>query len=143
MRHQPGHTGFRRVRRAFTLIEIIVVVTIIAVLAAMIAPRLFSRLSWAKTNAAKAEVKAIETAVNLYLNDTGEILNSSFDLEILLVTAEDGGGPQGPYFNKSDDLVDPWENPYFVRVPGDVNYDFDVVSMGPDAQEGTEDDIVN
>ena len=143
MSHQRRQTTDRAARRGFTLIEIIVVVTIIAVLAAMIAPRLFSRLSWAKENAAKAEVKAIETAVNLYLNDTGDILNSSFDLEILLVPAEDGGGPQGPYFSKADDLVDPWENPYFVRVPGDVNYDFDVVSMGPDAQEGTEDDIVN
>ncbi len=127
-------------RRAFTLVEMIVV---IAVLAAMIAPRLFTRLLWAKKNAAMAEVKAIETAVSLYLNDTGTILSSSFDLEILLVPAEDGGGPQGPYFNKSDELVDPWENPYFVRVPGEVNYDFDVVSMGPDAQEGTDDDIVN
>ncbi len=143
MTHQPGQTRRRGPRRAFTLIEIIVVVTIIAVLAAMIAPRLFSRLSWAKENAAKAEVKAIETAISLYLNDTGEILNSSFDLEILLVPAEDGGGPQGPYFNKDDDIIDPWENPYFVRVPGEVNYDFDVVSMGPDGQEGTEDDIVN
>ncbi len=143
MPHQPRQTRGRGARRAFTLVEIIVVVTIIAVLAAMIAPRLFGRLLWAKKNAAQAEVKAIETAVNLYLNDTGTILSSSFDLEILLVPAEDGGGPQGPYFNKADDLVDPWENPYFVRVPGEVNYDFDVISMGPDGQEGTEDDIVN
>ncbi len=89
MTHQPRQTRGRGARRAFTLVEIIVVVTIIAVLAAMIAPRLFSRLVWAKKSAAKAEVKAIETAVNLYLNDTGEILSSSFDLEILLVAAED------------------------------------------------------
>ena len=47
----------RPVRRAFTLIEIIVVVTIIALLAAVIAPRLFNRIGWAKDNAAKADVK--------------------------------------------------------------------------------------
>ncbi len=133
----------RQVRRAFTLVEIIVVVTIIAVLAALIAPRLFGRLTWAKSRTAGAEVKAIETAVNLYLNDTGVILNSNFDLDMLLVPAEDGGGPQGPYFNKADDLIDPWGNDYMVRVPGDVNYDFDITSVGADGQEGTEDDIVN
>ena len=133
----------RPVRRAFTLVEIIVVVTIIAVLAALIAPRLFGRLTWAKARAAESEVKAIETAVNLYLNDTGELLSSNFDLDILLVPAEDGGGPMGPYFKKADDLVDPWGNVYVMRVPGDRNYDFDIYSFGADGQEGTEDDIVN
>jgi len=133
----------RGARRGFTLVEIIVVVTIVAVLAAIIAPRLFGRVAWAKSKTAKSAVNSIATAVNLYLNDTGGILSSSFDLEILLVPAEDGGGPQGPYFNKADDIIDPWNNPYFVRVPPEVNYDFDVVSLGPDGQEGTEDDIVN
>ncbi|MHC4100571.1 MAG: type II secretion system protein GspG, partial [Planctomycetota bacterium] len=133
----------RNARRAFTLVEIIVVVTIIAVLAALIAPRLFGRLTWAKVRTAEAEVKAMETAVNLYLNDTGETLTSNFDLEVLLIPAEEGGGPQGPYFQKADDLLDPWNNPYIIRVPGEVNYDFDIVSWGPDAEDGTDDDIVN
>ena len=53
------------------------------------------------------------------------------------------GGPQGPYFAKAEDLIDPWGNPYLMRVPGDVNYDFDIYSIGPDLQEGTDDDIVN
>ena len=133
----------RRRRRAFTLVEIIVVVTIIAVLAALIAPRLYGRLDWAKTRRAHADVNSIETAVNLYLSDTGDVLNPSFELEMLLIPATDGGGPQGPYFNKQDDLLDPWDNPYLIRVPGEVNYDFDIFSVGPDGQEGTEDDIVN
>ena len=142
-RRQVRRQVRREARRAFTLVEIIVVVTIIAVLAALIAPRLFGRLTWAKVKTAGAEVKAIETAVNLYLNDTGLILNSNFDLEILLVPFEDGGGPQGPYFNKAEDIVDPWGSQYLLRWPGDVNYDFDIFSIGPDLQEGTDDDIVN
>ena len=141
----PGrtHNTPRHARRAFTLVEIIVVVTIIAVLAALIAPRLFGRLTWAKVRTAEAEVQAMETAVNLYLNDSGETLNSSFDLAVLRIPAEDGGGSQGPYLQKDEDLLDPWNNPYAIRVPGEVNYDFDIVSWGPDTEENTDDDIVN
>ncbi len=133
----------RPVRRAFTLMEIIVVVTIIALLAALIAPRLIGRVGWAKESKAKSEVRSIGTAVTMYITDSGMTLNDSFDLEVLLLPPEDGGGPQGPYLNKADDLIDPWENLYAIRVPGDVNYDFDVYSIGPDGHAGTEDDISN
>ena len=133
----------RHVRSGFTLVEIIVVVTIIAVLAALIAPRLIGRLTWAKAKAAESDVRSIETAVNLYLADTGDLLDSSFDLEVLAFASEDGGGPEGPYVQKADDLLDPWDNPYLIRVPGEINYDFDIVSIGPDLTEGTDDDIIN
>jgi general secretion pathway protein G len=132
-----------RGRRAFTLVEMVVVVTIIALLAALIVPRLWNRLTFAKKNVASAEVKHIETAVNLYLADTGQSLTSNFDLGVLLLRPEDGGGPGGPYFPKAGPLLDPWKHPYLMRVPGEVNYDFDVVSAGPDGETGTGDDIVN
>ena len=34
-------------------------------------------------------------------------------------------------------------NAYEIRIPGEVNYDFDVVSLGDDGEMGTEDDITN
>ncbi len=141
--HPTARPARRPVRRAFTLVEIIVVVTIIALLATLIAPRLWGRLTWAKNRTAEAEVKAIETAVNMYVNDESITLTDDFDLQILLVPAEEGGGCLGPYFQKADDLLDPWKNDYVIRVPGELNYDFDIVSLGADGIEGTEDDIVN
>ncbi len=121
--------------------EIIVVVTILALLAAVIAPLLFGRIGWAQKNAAKADIKSIKTAVKMYVIDTSIILKDGFELDLLLVPAEDGGGSQGPYLDKSDDLFDPWDNAYVILIPGEVNYDFDIVSVGPDGQYGTEDDV--
>ena len=139
------HGRLRRTRRAFTLIEIIVVVTIIAILAAAIAPRLLGRLQWAKENKAESEVKAIASAVEMFILDSGGNLSDDFDLAILLLQPEEGGGPEGPYFKKkkSEELLDPWESPYVIRFPGTVNYDFDIVSAGPDRRVGTDDDITN
>ena len=131
----------RPVRRAFTLIEIIVVVTIIALLAAVIAPRLFGRIDWAKENAARADVESIAAAVKLYLMESNRNLNDGFELRDLIIAAEDGGGLNGPYLEKDEDLLDPWKNAFVIRFPGDVNYDFDIISIGKDGQLGTEDDI--
>jgi general secretion pathway protein G len=42
--------------------------------------------------------------------------------------------------------MDPWENPYVVRTPGEINVDFDIVSYGADGQpggEGEDADITN
>jgi type II secretory pathway pseudopilin PulG len=66
-----------------------------------------------------------------------------FDLETHLLTADDGGGPSGPYLQKADDLNDPWGTPYSIRIPGEVNYDFDIVSAGEDRKFDTEDDVTN
>jgi len=134
----------RRGRRAFTLMEMIVVVTIIALLATVIVPRLWQHVGTANVSAAKAEVNAIAAQISTYLIDTGAAgLNDDFDLEVLLLPPDDGGGPNGPYLQKKDDLIDPWKNPYILRAPGEVNYDFDVVSMGPDGELGTADDVTN
>ena len=133
----------RPARRAFTLIEIIVVVTIIALLAAVIAPRLFTRIGWAKDNAAHADVKSIADAVKMYLMDTGKNLNEGFELRDLMIAAEDGGGMHGPYLENDGDLFDPWQNAFVIRFPGEENYSFDIISIGADGQLGTEDDITN
>ena len=94
---------------------------------------------------ALTEANAIASAVKLYFSDTGTDIggiyqNKNFDLDVLLLGVDQGGGPGGPYL--ATDLTDPWGNPYMLRAPGDVYYYFDIVSAGPDGQKGTGDDIV-
>ena len=127
----------RITRRGFTLLEIIVVVMIIAVLATLIAPRLLERVGTAKQTAAKAQAATIAKTVNLYVLDNGlSAPNDDFDLEVLLLSEEEGGAPDGPFLQKDSDIVDPWGRPYEIFVPGDVNHDFDIVSWGEDGEPG-------
>lgn len=126
-------------RRAFTLLEIIVVVMIIAVLATLVAPRLLGRVGSAKQTAAKAKAATIAKTVNLYILDMGlSSPSDDFDLEVLLLHPEDGGGPSGPYLERADDIVDPWGNNFEILVPGDINASFDIISFGEDGEQGGE-----
>jgi len=129
-----------RARRGFTLIEIIVVVMIITVLATLIAPKLLGRVGSAKQAAARAKAVAIANQVNLYTLDMGlSAPSDDFELDLLLLTADDGGGPSGPYLERADDLLDPWGNPFeFELPPGTVNASFDIISWGEDGEPGGE-----
>ncbi len=136
-----------RSRRAFTIVEILVVVVIIAVLASVIAPRLFSRVGQSKQAVAKANAEILATSVRQYMTDGGQ-LESGGDLRILIERPSSMSEDQwkGPYLNNADELKDPWGNDYVLIVPGQFNFDFDVVSYGADGQsggEGENKDIVN
>jgi len=138
---RPGRAARRR---AFTLIEVIVVVTIIALLAGLIIPRIWNRVADAKKSKALADSAQIRHVITLYLMDEGlSGIGDDFDIAVLRRRPDDGGGAKGPYLNKDDDLLDPWGTPFSLRIPGEINEDFDVICAGQDKQFNNEDDIVN
>jgi len=130
----------QRTRRGFTLIEIIVVVMIITVLATLIAPKMLGRVGSAKQAAARVGAATIATSLKLYTLDMGlSAPSDDFELELLLLSADDGGGPSGPYLERADNLIDPWGNPYeFELPPGTINASFDIISWGEDGEPGGE-----
>ena len=134
------HSNYsKHIRKGFTLLEIIVVVMIIAVLATLIAPRLLERVGSAKHTAAKSSAASIAQQITVYHLQSGlSEVPDGFDLELLLLTPDDGGAPGGPFLNKSDDIIDPWGRPFEVFAPGEVNHDFDVMSWGEDGEPGGE-----
>jgi len=134
-----------RNHRGFTFIEIMLVVVIIGVLASLIVPRLVGKSKEAKISAAKAEIEALSTGLDLYETHNGKFPTTEQGLEALLrkpATPPIPGNWQGPYLKKPK-LTDPWENAYHYTSPGIHNQDYDLQSYGPDGVEGGGDDVKN
>jgi general secretion pathway protein G len=121
--------GRRGRDRGMTMLEIMIVLAIIGLVTATVGVGVWA--NWKKAN-----IKVARVAVNEIAQKT-----------IQYMTDNSNECPKG-----LDDLVaqkyipkkqkDPWNRDYILRCPGTINTDgVDVVSLGPDGQEGTADDI--
>jgi len=120
--------------RGFTLIELLVVVAIIGLLAGYVAPRYFGQIGRSEVNAAKAQIDALEKALDQYRLDTGRYPATELGLNALVQRPANEPKWNGPYLKKAVPL-DPWGKPYVYKSPGE-RADFDIVSYGKDGQPG-------
>ena len=120
--------------RGFTLIELLVVVVIIGLLTAYVGPRYFGQVAKSEVNAAKAQIDAIEKALEQYRLDVGRYPPSEVGLAALMARPADEPKWEGPYLKRSVP-ADPWGRPYIYRSPGERG-DFDLISLGKDGQPG-------
>jgi len=131
-----------RKRKAFTLVELIVVVLIITMLAAFVTPRFFSGIGKTKADLTRAKMAIIENAINRFYIDCNRFPDDSEGLEVLVLPPSDmeEGKWNGPYLKRSD-LLDMWDNPYIYVSEGEYNPGgFDLISLGADGMDGGEDD---
>jgi len=123
----------------FTLLEIIVVVFILSLLAAIVAPKIIGRTDDAKIDAAKVQIRNIETALKLFKMDSGFYPDTQQGLEALISKPETGRVPakyrEGGYLEQKKIPLDPWGTPYIYVSPG-IHGDFDLISLGADGKEG-------
>ena len=135
----------RRRRRAFTLVELMLVVVIIGVLAAMVVPRLAGRTEQAKVARATSDLASIGLALDLYELDAGrypDTLNELVAREAPSHLSEEARARwNGPYLKKGLPK-DPWGRPYDYKKDSQHHQDYDLSSLGPDGQPG-HDDVVN
>lgn len=129
-------------KKAFTLIELMLVVIIIGVLAAMVIPRLVGRSEEARVSAAKADINSnISLALDMFELDNGRYPTTEEGLNALLHNPGSLPRWKGPYIKKEP--KDPWGKIYLYKFPGTHTQDYDLYSAGPNGVEGDEDDIGN
>ena len=113
----------RQKSQGFTLIEVMVVVVILGILAAIIVPKVMDRPDTARLVKAQSDIRAIESALNLYKLDNFDYPTTDEGLEALV--------PK--YIDRLAN--DPWGNPYLYLSPG-LHGDMDVYTLGADGLQG-------
>ena len=112
-------------RKAFTLVELLVVILIISMLAAFVAPRMFKGLGKAKRDIARAKMAIIEDSLARFYIHCGRYPDDSEGLDALLVAPTDLEEKwSGPYCKQSD-LLDPWDERYLYFKIQDLGQGMD------------------
>ena len=89
-------------------------------------------------------IESITVALESFEMDLGHFPTTEEGIAALVerpasVTSEDEW--HGPYLKEIP--LDPWRREFIYKYPGERAVDFDLISPGPDSEEGTGDDITN
>jgi general secretion pathway protein G len=126
-----------RRRAGFTLIEVMVVVVILGILAAIVVPRIMDRPGEARATKARSDIRALESALNLYRLDNFRYPTSQQGLQALVERPASPPDARnwraGGYMDRLP--RDPWGNAYQYLHPG-TQGEIDLYSFGADGRPG-------
>ncbi len=124
----------RTVQRGFTLLELLVVMAIIGLLAGYVGPRYFAQIGKSEVKAARAQIDALEKALDQYRLDTGHYPTQDQGLAAIIKKPANEPRWDGPYLKK-DLPLDPWGRAFIYKIPGERG-EFELVSLGKDGVAG-------
>lgn len=128
----------------FTLLELLVVMVIIGLLVGYVGPKYFAQVGKSEVKSARAQINALEKALDQYRLDTGHYPSTEQGLVALFAKPSSETRWDGPYLKKAVPQ-DPWGKPYQYKSPGEHG-EIDLYSYGKDGQPGGTDesaDITN
>jgi len=136
-RRRRWNASCGREEAGYTLLELLVVLAILVFITAIAVPQVIKYLDSAKTDTARIEIENLSATLDLYRLDVGRY---PLEQEGLIALVERPAGAEkwnGPYLKKKDMILDPWDNPYNYRMPGEHG-EYDIFSLGADGSEGGE-----
>jgi len=113
-----------------------VVIVIIGLVTAVVVINVLPSQDKARTEKARADIRVIEQALELYRMDYSRYPAMEHGLQALLEPPQrEGAGAQEAYIRRLPN--DPWGRPYEYVIPG-AHGAVDIYTLGADGQEGGE-----
>lgn len=128
-----GHSQRGR-NHGFTLLELLVVIVIIGLLAGLVAPRYFEQIGKSNGKIARAQIDALDKALDQYRLDVGRYPSTEQGLSVLVSKPPNVEKWDGPYLKK-DVPPDPWSRPYGYKALGGRS-GYEITSLGLDGEAG-------
>ena len=144
MKENNKISPLKSLRKAFTLMEVMLAIAMISLLAYLVVSNVDTLLTSSQTKVADSFVNgSLATPMMAFKLSTGRFPTTEEGLQALQKAPEALRDRwDGPYIRTLPN--DPWGNPYQYRFPAQKSTDgYDVWSVGPDAQNETDDDIGN
>jgi len=143
-------TAVRAVRRpGFTLIELLIVIAILLAIGGLVVANLLPRGDQAKSDLQRVQLDLISNAFQQFRLDLDRWPTEEEGIEVLWKqdTLEDENDYErwrGPYLEQPV-TEDRWGNELLYHFPGEIRGEsyYDLVAVGPDGEEGSDDDITN
>jgi len=137
-------TNKRKVRYGFTMVELMAMLIIIGLLATLVVTKVASKIDQARLTTTKANLKALAAAVNQFRMDTTRFPTEDEGLLALIEQPTDvETWEPGGYLETTEINKDGWGNEFIYELYPESGKQFVIRSMGPDGEEGTEDDLLS
>ena len=136
----------RVAHRGFTIIELLIVIAIILAIGGLVLVNVVGAGEKADRGTVTIQIQNFDRAMEQFKIDLKRYPSEEEGIAVLwnkdaLEDDEDAEKWSGPYL-KSPSPKDAWGSEWVYRNPSEIEgVAYDIVSVGPDKEEGTEDDI--
>ena len=130
----------RRLRKGFTMVELMAMLIIIGLLATLVVTKVATKIDQARVTTTKANLKILHSAVNQFKMDTGRFPGEDEGLMELVEQPSDViNYEQGGYLEATEIATDGWGNDFIYERFPESGKPFVIKSLGADGEEGGED----